>query len=105
MSKQLRWILCIVMAAAVTLIAVCSASFLDLGRQLHDCEDQLAASRESWENTAAEKEVLQADLKTLRETLKEASLSLSEATERAEELKADISSLQKEIDGLKTASD
>ena len=105
MSRQLKIILLVVMAAAFALIISCTMTYLDLGKQLRTNEALLAESRAAWEGIAAEKETLQAELKEKQAELKEAELSLSEATERAEELKAEIGALQEDISALKLSGD
>ena len=42
MSKELKIILCLVMAAAFALIFVCGLNYLSLTKELHSCEQQLA---------------------------------------------------------------
>ena len=101
MSKELKIILCLVMAAAFALIFVCGLNYLSLTKELHICEQQLAESRETWEQIAAEKEALQDDLRAKQKELKEAKLTLDETTERASELKAENEQLRKDIDLLK----
>ena len=64
-------------------------------------EQQLAESRETWEQIAAEKEALQDDLRAKQKELKEAKLTLDETTERASELKAENEQLRKDINLLK----
>ena len=102
MNKRLNILLCFVMVAALVLVCVCTVHFFSLSRQFRLDEQTLSDSRSAWEKTAAEKEELQKQLKSLKDKLKEAELSLSESTDRAEELRQDISALQLEIDVLKS---
>lgn len=97
MNKKLCLILCIVLAFALLVMIFCSVNYLSLNKQLMNIRDQVADSQKTWEGIAAEKELLQQDLKTLKNELKEANLSLTESEESAEKLKADIETLQKEI--------
>ena len=101
MNKSLRITLWIVMVTSVFIISLCTYQYISLGRRLKETKTQLNASRETWEKTASEKEALQEILKTKREELKEAELSYSEATARADELKADIDVLNREITSLR----
>lgn len=101
MTKSLRLVLLLVIAAAVLFMVI---SFLDYSHRKHDLtvlEQNLSVSRKTWETIAEEKVELQAVLKTKKEELKEAELSLSEASERAKTLKAEIETLQKDIQALK----
>jgi len=97
MNKKLRLILCFALAFAVLVMIFCSANYISLNKQLKNILDQVTDSQKTWEGIAAEKELLQQDLKTLKNELKEANLSLTESEESAEKLKADIEKLQKEI--------
>lgn len=97
MNKKLCLILCFVLAFALLAMIFCSVNYLSLNKQLMNIRDQVADSQKTWEGIAAEKELLQQDLKTLKNELKEANLSLTESEESAEKLKADIETLQKEI--------
>ena len=90
-------ILLLVMAAAILMISVLSVHYRDLSEQLKTKEGMLAASREAWEKTAAEKEALQVELKQLKDELKEARLSLDEAVERSGSIRKDIEDLNNEI--------
>ncbi len=97
MNKKLRLILCLVLVFAVLVMVFCSVNYIDLNSQLHITRDQLADSQKKWEGIAAEKELLQQDLKTLKNELKEANLSLTESEESVEKIKSEIETLQKEI--------
>ncbi len=100
MNKKLCLILCFVLAFALLVMIFCSVNYLSLNKQLMNVRDQVADSQKTWEGIAAEKELLQQDLKTLKNELKEANLSLTESEESAEKLNADIETLQKEITEL-----
>ena len=101
MTKSLRLVLLLVMAAAILFMVFALLDYTKMNRELSSLQNQLAVSRQTWETIADEKVELQGVLKTKKEELKEAELSLSEASERAETLKAEIDSLNKEIDTLK----
>ena len=101
MSKSLKAILCFVMASALALMVFCFLHYLSLGRELGSFRQQLAESRETWEKTAAEKEVLQDELKEVRKKLNIANLELEQSTADADEIKAEIEQLREEIEFLK----
>ena len=101
MSRSMKIFLCAVMAAALILAAVIGAGIVRDRRALNEMKRELAVSRAAWEDTAARKEELQAELKTVTEDLKEAQLTLEESTTRAEELRADIAQLETEIAELR----
>ena len=101
MTKPLRLILLLVMAAAILFMAVGLMNYIKMKTDLSGLQNQLVLSRQAWETTADEKVELQGILKGKKEELKEAELTLSEATERAETLRAEIEQLNKEIDSLK----
>ena len=101
MSKQMKAILCLVMAAALAMMTVLFLSYRSLGKDLRTVEQQLTESRETWEKIASEKEAIQVDLKAKQKEIKETQLQLDEATARAEELRQEISELTEEIEKLK----
>ncbi len=101
MSRNLKGILSGVMIVALALMLVLALHYGSLSRQLADTNRQLLESRNTWEQTAAEKETLQKELSGLKDALKEARLTLSESQERAETLKEEIATLEQEIQALK----
>jgi len=101
MNRSLRIMLLLVIAVALLFMIFSSLRYFHMKKDLSDLQSYLTVSRESWEKTAAEKEELQVILKSKKEELKEAELSLSEATERAETLKSEIDILQNDIEKLK----
>lgn len=103
MSKTVKWMLCAAMAAAAAVAVLLGTGFFRDRRALSGMRSELAVSRAAWEDTAARKEALQAELKVVTEDLKEARLTLEESETRAEELRADISQLEEEIAALKQA--
>lgn len=100
MKKSLVLSLWAAALAAVLLMVLFTSDYLNSRNELNLTKTQLAESRKTWENTAAEKEKLQDQLKQIRDDVKEADLSLRESTERAEELRAEIETLKKDIDRL-----
>ena len=101
MTKSLRLILLLVIAAALLFMVLSFLNYIHMKNDLDDLTDRLAVSRETWEKIAEEKVELQGILKTKKEELKEAELSLSEATERAKTLRGEIEVQQQEIQTLK----
>lgn len=100
MSKTMKILLCLAMVAALAVMTVLFLRYRSNSKTLSDLTAQLEVSRTSWENTAAEKEALQKELRTVSGNLREAQLSLEENTERAEELTAQIETLKQEIAAL-----
>lgn len=105
MNKPMKILAWIVMAAAVLMMVFCSVTYVKLGRELGQYQQQLDESREIWEKIAAEKEELQKELKDKQRDLNKAQLDLDEATADIEQVKADIEQLTAEIEALKKAAD
>lgn len=91
------WKLLPVMLLAAALTVTLYGELLRDRGTLRELTDQLTESRAAWENTAAEKEKLQEELKTVQEALKEAKLTLQESTERADKLRAEIAQLRADL--------
>ena len=100
MTKSLRYLMLLIVAAAAAVILVLGANWLNLGKLLRETTALLSESRNNWETIASEKEELQDQLQTLKDELKEANLTLTEAEERAVTLSGEIEQLQKDIDEL-----
>ena len=105
MNKQLKIILTVVMCVSLTLIFICAQTYLDLGRRLTACNEQLTESRNNWEDIAARKETLQKELREKQTTLKETELTLEESTARVAELQQEVDELTEEIRQLKLSAD
>jgi len=103
MSRTMKGILVLVMAAALAVAAVLGAGILRDTQRVRELEQELAQSRATWEKIAEEKEALQEDLKKVTEELKEARLTLEESTGRAEELREDLAQLDLEIAELQAS--
>lgn len=103
MTKQMKPVIMIVMLAAVLLIVFCMSDYISLGRQLSTLQTQLNESMEKWQKTAAEKELLQDDLKAKQKELNIARLELNDLAKDAEEIRAEIEQLRSEIDVLRQA--
>lgn len=101
MSKALKAVLCVVMICALTIMFFLGRDYYSSAALIREKSEELSRSRAAWEKTAAEKEALQAELKTVSEELREAELTLSEAIENAEKLQGDIEALEREIAELK----
>lgn len=97
MNKEIKAILCAVLIAALLVICICTADYMNLLHQLRSTERELSDSQENWNKIAEEKEMLQADLKSLQNDLKEAQLSLNEY----ELLKEEVASLRQQIDDFR----
>ena len=63
MSRTMKGILVLVMAAALAVAAVLGAGILRDAQRVRELEQELAQSRATWEKIAEEKEALQEDLK------------------------------------------
>lgn len=100
MNKTLKGMLAAVLAIALALALFLGAGILRDSREIRAMTKELAESRARWEDTAARKEALQAELKQVTEALKEAKLTLEESTARETELQADIQALEQEIQAL-----
>ena len=105
MSKSLKLFLCAAMAAALALMVFFGLHYRSLGKQLISAQTGMEESQASWNSINAEKLVLKDELDQKNSELREAELSLSELTEKAETLKKDIAALKQEIDSLKGSGD
>ena len=105
MSKSLKFFLCAAMIAALALMVFCGLHYRSLGKQLVSAQTAMDESMASWNQINAEKLILKDELDQKNSELREAELSLSELTEKAETLKKDIAALQQEIDSLKDSGD
>ena len=83
MTKSTRAALCLVMAAAIGLLAWLGSQYLRDRKTLRSLETQLSESRAAWEATAAAKEELQAELTQVNNDLREANLTIQESASRA----------------------
>lgn len=101
MTKQLKTFIVIVMLAAVLLVSFCMYDYINLGQQLSSLHIQLDESMEKWSKTAAEKELLQVDLKAKQKELNIAQLDLDNLTKDSDEIKAEIEQLRTDIESLK----
>ena len=103
MNNKLRnLLLCLVLAAALSLICVLFLHYRSLGSQLLDLQAQVQTSMNAWKTTDAEKQVLMEERDKLKNSLKEAKLSLSEAQDRTREFEEDIEALKTEIQDLES---
>jgi len=99
-KRTLAWLLApLLLALIVSACLLADYARLDAG--VREKRLELAESRQTWEDIAAEKESLQKELKGVRDDLKEAELSLSESAERAEQLRQDIAALEGDIASLR----
>ena len=105
MSRSTKAFLLATLAAAVLTAAVLGADYVRDRQRAAALERDVGESRARWENIAEEKEGLQAELKTVTESLKEARLTIEESETRAAELQEEIRQLQEEIQALQSAGD
>ena len=105
MTKSTRAALCLVMAAAIGLLAWLGSQYFRDRKTLRSLETQLSESRAAWEATAAAKEELQAELTQVNNDLREANLTIQESASRAAELRQDIAELEEDIAELNNSSD
>lgn len=101
MTKSLKISILIVVLSALLLIVFCLSDYISLGRRLSSLHLQLDESMAKWQNIAAEKETLQADLNAKKKELNIAQLDLDDLTKDADEIKAEIEQLRSEIELLK----
>lgn len=93
--KTLIPVLILLLAAAMTAVFLTRAG--ELRKNVNEKKALLLKSRAVWEQTAADKEALLKELTEVRNQIREAELSLDEATEKAAGLKAEINALQEEM--------
>ncbi len=101
MNRSGNALLCLVMAAALCLLAVLASDYLRDTRELRALEVRLEESRSAWEATAAAKEELEDELAQVNSDLREASLTIEESATRAASLRQDIEELEQQISELK----
>ena len=102
MSKKImNLLLCLTLIAALSLMCVLFLRYHSLGSELTDLRARVSTSISAWKKTDAEKQELQKKRDELKDSLKEARLSLAEAQDRAESFRDDIKSLEQEIGELK----
>ena len=94
--------LCLVLAAALSLMCVLFVRYRSLGMQLLETNVQVTSSMNSWKKTDEEKQKLEKQRDELKDRLKEATLSLSEAREKAENFRDDIKTLNEDISDLRS---
>ena len=100
MTKSTRVFCLLALAAALFLSVFLLAGFRRQSADLASLEKALAASRETWETVAAEKEALQKELSALSDDLREAQLTYSESETRASELREENALLESDIASL-----
>ena len=89
------------LVACIAALILSIGLFADLAAQrkaLSDIEKALETSMATWQQIAAEKEALQADLAQLKSDLREAELTLEESATQEEKLTAEIDQLTQEIE-------
>lgn len=101
MNKKTTFWLSAAVIAALILCVVLGNRISSRLQQVNSISEALKISQSSWQQTAAEKEGLQDELKIVQNNLREAELTLSESLTRASELEAEIRALEEEISMLK----
>ena len=87
--------LAVVLAVAVILSLVLFNQRNSLSAQVDVLTEELAESREAWENTAAEKEAIQEQLNGVQDALLEAEIALEESTGKIGELETELEEAQR----------
>ena len=100
--QNILLVFAVLLSAAI--VAVSAFQYRDASLELSSLKKELDESTARWQQTNEEKLVIQRDLKTAKNSLREADLTLEEAAERASELKAEISALEQEIETLKSGN-
>ncbi len=100
MTKLIKGICLMALCAALLLTVALATRAINLSHSIRTQSKLLEESRIRWEQTAAEKETLQTQLKEVRSALREAELTLEESTARAEELRLDIQELETQYEEL-----
>ena len=100
----MKKLLCAVMAAALLLTVSRLCSVADARTSVSLLQQELEESISRWQQTAADKELLEDELEELEDQLREASLTLEESSARIEELQAQILELEAEKQLLEDAA-
>ena len=87
--------LAVVLAVAVILSLVLFNQRNSLSAQVDTLTEELTESRETWENTAAEKEEIEAELKDVQDALREAETALEESTTKIGSLQSELEEAQR----------
>lgn len=101
-----RFLYILLTCAMILSVAVMSVSLLQYRKARADLSMQkkaLETSTAAWQKTNEEKLIIQRELKTVKNSLREADLTIQESEERAAELRDEIEILEKEIEALRNA--
>lgn len=101
MNKKTTFWLGAAVITALILCVVLGNRISSRLQQVYSISEALEISQSSWQQTAADKEALQDELKIVQNDLREAELTLSESLTRTSELEAEIRALEEEITILK----
>ena len=103
MKRSVRLLYLAVCLCAAALLALLPGKLRADRMRLAALETELAASQETWQAIAAEKEGVLDRIADVEIDLKEARATLEEATSRKAELQAKVDALRSEVDALKNA--
>lgn len=104
MSKLQKIMLSAVMLCAAAVMILCFTGYQSARREYVSLKSELEASTASWKQINEDKLSVQRELKAAREALREAELTISESEERAETLREEIGTLEREIEALRSDS-
>ncbi len=100
MNKTQKIMLSAVMVTGIVLMILFGSSYFSSRRELSALKKELTESTAVWKQINEEKLVVQKELKEVKNSLRDAELTISESEERAICLEADIAQLEKDIEEL-----
>ena len=100
--QKLLLLLAMLLAAALVVVSV--IHYRDASANLSALKSDIETSTASWKKINEEKLIIQRDLKAARNDLREVDLTIEESEEKAQEIRADITELEKEIEALKSGN-
>ena len=100
MNKTQKIMLSAVMVMGIVLMILFGSSYFSSRRELSALKKELTESTAVWKQINEEKLVVQKELKEVKNSLRDAELTISESEERAISLEADIAQLEKDIEEL-----
>ena len=99
-----KLLLSLAMLLAAALVVVSVIRYRDASANLSALKSDIETSTASWKKINEEKLIIQRDLKAARNDLREVDLTIEESEEKAQEIRADITELEKEIEALKSGN-
>ena len=100
MNKKQIILLCAVIACVLAVVLTCFTGYKSARREYASLKSDLEVSTAAWKQI--DKEEILKELKTAKNDLRDAELTISESEEKAAKLESEIEVLEKEIDNLKT---